>query len=120
MSTRPFRGYPEYLEVAAVELGLPETVAAARRIAALAALANLCAQAIHAEPTQVDGILAQAERFRDQLRAAARAAELILGDVRGLLGLSPEEEATVAPSPAAATARNRSVGSSNSRSRSHR
>lgn len=64
-----------------MELGHPETVGPARRIPALVALANLCAQAAHGNPAHVEGILAKAIEFRNQLATALRAAELMLLDV---------------------------------------
>ncbi len=81
MSSYVFPGYPAFLESAAAELGYPESAGPARRIAALTALANLCAQAAHGDPAHVEGILAKAAGFRDQLATALRAAELMLIDV---------------------------------------
>lgn len=82
MQRDPFPGYPPYLEAAAAALGCPEAADPARRVSTLAALANLCAQAAVAEDRAVPIILAKAEEFRDQLRVAARAAELMLDSIR--------------------------------------
>jgi hypothetical protein len=81
LSSYVFPGYPAFLESAAAELGSPESAGPARRIEALTALANLCAQAAHGDPAHVEGILAKASGFRDQLATALRAAELMLIDV---------------------------------------
>jgi hypothetical protein len=78
----PFPGYPAFLEAAAAELNCPEAAGPARRVSTLTAMANLCAQAAVAETGAVAGILAKAEEFRDQLRVATRAAELMLASVR--------------------------------------
>lgn len=85
MSTYQFPGLPAFLRAAAAQLGHPGAVGSARPLAALAALANLCAQAVEAEARHVPAILAQAERFRDQARLACRAAELMLDEVRAAL-----------------------------------
>jgi hypothetical protein len=98
-----FPGYFSYLHDAAVRLGHPEAEAPARRIAALAALANLCAQAGAAEPDQAPAILAKAAEFRDQLRIAAEAAERILVDTRDGLELSQEPELPRRPARSGAT-----------------
>jgi len=66
----------DLMELAAAELGRPELAAPARRIAALTELANLCAQASLGEVSHVEGILAKAAEFRDQLAIALRAADL--------------------------------------------
>jgi hypothetical protein len=81
LSSYVFPGYPTFLEAAAAELGHPESADPARRIAPLTGLANLCAQASHCELAHVDGILAKAVEFRDQLATALRAAELMLASV---------------------------------------
>lgn len=96
----PFPGYPLYLESAAQALGHPEAAGPARRVSTLAALANLCAQASIADSTAVPAILAKAEEFRDQLRIAAHAAELMLASVRRTRAEAADSstpEATVGP-----------------------
>ena len=92
MPSYVFPGYPVFLESAAAELGCPESAGPARRIAVLTALANLCAQAAQGKPAHVEGILAKAVEFRDQLATALRAAELMLLDVEvGRRSLIPSE-----------------------------
>jgi hypothetical protein len=76
-----FPGYPAFLERAAEELGLAPSAHGRSSPGPLAAMANLCAQASTAEPAHVAGILAEAGAFRDRLRVAARAAELMLAEV---------------------------------------
>lgn len=76
-----FPGYPIYLEAAARQIGHPEAEAPARRITALSALANLCAQASMAAPEDAPAILDKASEFRDQLHAAAIAADLMIEEV---------------------------------------
>lgn len=90
MPSYVFPGYPAFLEAAAAQLGHPESADPARRIAPLAALANLCAQASRSRPEHVDGILAKAVEFRDQLATALRAAEMMLASVEA--GLAPEPD----------------------------
>lgn len=82
MARHHFPGYPAFLDAAAQQIGCPEAARAARGIESLAALANLCAQATEADGGHVEGILAKASEFRDQLHAAYRAAELMIADVR--------------------------------------
>ena len=82
MSPYVFPGYPSFLESAAAELGRPESASLASRIAPLTALANLCAQAAHGDGAHVEGILAKATEFRDQLAVALLACELMLADVQ--------------------------------------
>ncbi len=94
MSPYPFPGYPAFLDAAAMQLGHPEAAGPARRIATLAALADLCAQAGGAAPGHVPAILARATAFRDQIHVALRAADLILADVsaaRRPAGASPDD-----------------------------
>ena len=94
MSSYVFSGYPAFLESAAAGLGRPELAAPARRIEPLTALANLCAQAAHGDLVHVEGILAKAAEFRDQLAIAFRAAELMLADVEaGRANSMPEARA---------------------------
>jgi hypothetical protein len=90
-----FPGYPAFLESAAAELGRPESAWPARRIMQLTALANLCAQAADGDPAHVEGILAKAAEFRDQLATALRAAELMLLDVEAGLRPAPPSRAEV-------------------------
>ena len=111
MARHHFRGYPSFLAAAAEQFGHPEAALPARRNEALSALANLCAQASEADEAHVEGILAKAGEFRDQLRVASRAAELMLADVqagRGLarpvaptvrLGMTPEPVRRSKPTP---------------------
>jgi hypothetical protein len=100
LSAYVFPGYPIFLELAAEELGHPESAGPASRIVALTALANLCAQAAHGNPAHVEAILAKAAEFRDQLATALRAAELMLADVEAgrrplpLAETGPETEST--------------------------
>ncbi len=96
-----FPGYPAFLESAEAELGLPGSAIPARRISAVAALANLCAQAALADPGHVAGILAKAADFRDQLATALRAAELMIADVEAGRTPEPEPEPEPAPGPIA-------------------
>jgi hypothetical protein len=94
-----FPGYPAYLELAATELGHPESASAAGRIVPLTALSNLCAQATQGNPAHVRGILAKAVEFRDHLAVALRAAELMLADVEAARRCStPENRVEIAPS----------------------
>ena len=79
---QPFPGFPDYLDAAAAALGHPEAAAPARRIVTLSALANLCAQASLADEGRAAIILARAEEFVVQLQVAARAAEMMLADLR--------------------------------------
>jgi len=100
-----FPGFPAFLEAAARQIGHPEAAGPARRIETLSALANLCAQAAHADGAHVEGILAKAREFRDQLHAAHRAADLMLADLdseRGTAGPSPAPDS---PEPAAESSR---------------
>jgi len=83
----PFPGYPAFLESAARQIGRPEAEAPARRIATLSALANLCAQASLGGPEVAPAVLAKAAEFRDQLHAAALAADLMIAEVFDSLGL---------------------------------
>lgn len=99
MPSYVFPGYPAFLETAAAELGRPESAAPARRISAISAMANLCAQAALADPGHVAGILAKAGEFRDQLATALRAADLMIADVEA--GRKPAPEPEPMPDPAA-------------------
>ena len=95
MPRHHFPGYPPFLDAAAEQIGHPEAARPARRIEALAALANLCAQAAEADEPHVEGILVKAAEFRDQLHAAHRAAELMIADVqagRGPARPAPQPE----------------------------
>jgi hypothetical protein len=87
-----FSGFPSFLEAAATELGLPNSAGPARRITALTDLANLCAQAAHGDPSNVEAILVKASGFRDQIAVALRASELMLAEVEACLGLSAVSE----------------------------
>jgi hypothetical protein len=86
-----FVGAVHFVEKAAAEMGRPVLAGAVRRLGALSSLAGLCAQAVHAETSQAVRILAEAAAYRDQLHTAARAADLILDDVRAGLGLGASE-----------------------------
>jgi hypothetical protein len=104
LSPYVFPGYPNFLESAAAELGRPESSSLASRIAPLTALANLCAQAAQSDRAHVEGILAKATEFRDQLAVALRAAELMLADVqegrsRSLPEARVETETLTTPDP---------------------
>lgn len=83
LAKQDFPGYPAYLELASKQLGHPEAAGPATRISTLAAMANLCAQAILAAAGQDRLILAKATEFRDQLWVAATAADLMLDDLAG-------------------------------------
>lgn len=74
----PFRGYPEFLEKAAESIGHPEAARPASRLVALGDVANLCAQASLVDPNLVEGILAKASAFRDQLHVAFLASEMMI------------------------------------------
>jgi hypothetical protein len=76
-----FSGFPAFLRRAAEDLGLDPSHAEVAPPAALGAMANLCAQASTAAPGHATEILKEAVAFRDRLLVAARAAELMLGDV---------------------------------------
>jgi hypothetical protein len=78
-----FRGFPEFVEAAAGKAGRPDLAGPATRVEALAALANLCSQAIEAEPDRAACILVRAAEFREQLRIAFEAAEAMLSAVAG-------------------------------------
>jgi len=108
LSRYVFPGHPIFLQAAAQELGRPESADPARRVGPLTALANLCAQAAHAEAGHVAGILAKAAEFRDQLATALRAADLMLLDVQaGLSPSTPAEAGAEVPSPPPAPAAGR-------------
>ncbi len=95
-----FTGHPAYLEAAARQLGQPDQARAAGRLVALSSLANLCAQASRARPTDAAAILAKASEFRDQIAIALKAANAMLADVEfaTLLALEPPTTAgEVAP-----------------------
>jgi hypothetical protein len=96
-----FHGYPAFLESAAAELGRPESAGPARRIASLTALANLCAQAAEGDLANVEGILAKAAEFRDQIATALRAADLMLADVEA--GRRPASISEVEPETESST-----------------
>jgi hypothetical protein len=81
VSNHPFLGFPRYLDHAAAAIAHPEASIPARRIAPLAAIANLCAQASTADEAHLAGIHAKAAEFRDQLHVAALAANMMLDDV---------------------------------------
>ena len=118
MSSYVFPGYPAFLDAAAAALGHPESAGPARRISTLSALANLCAQAAHGDRAHVEGILAKAAEFRNQLATALRAAELMLADVEAGRRPSPPceikvevESPSAPPSPSAARAGRKGPGS---------
>jgi hypothetical protein len=100
-----FPGFPAYLGRAAEELGYDPSLAAGAPPAALAAMANLCAQASTSGPGPAAAILGRAAALRDRLRVAARAAELMLDDVARATTPSPEAEPEARPRPARATGR---------------
>ena len=79
-----FRGYPEFLDRAAGEAG---STRLGRPPEALLALGHLCGQATTAEPADAAAILGRAAEFRDRLRIAARAGELMLAEVARGLGV---------------------------------
>lgn len=81
MPNHPFLGFPGYLDRAATSIAHPEASVPAKRIAPLAAIANLCAQAATADEAHLGGIRAKAAEFRDQLRVAAVAADMMIDDV---------------------------------------
>jgi hypothetical protein len=99
LSDYVFPGFPTFLESAANELNLSRSVGPARRIVALTDLANLCSQASLADRSHVEGILAKAVDFRDQLAIALRAAELMLAEVEAGLRVSTlfERESNAEP-----------------------
>ncbi len=100
MPSYVFPGYPSFLEDAAKKLGHPESAGPARRIQALTALANLCAQACLAHPAHVAGILAKAAEYRDQLATALGAADLMMADVQaGRKPTPPKVQAGPGPEP---------------------
>jgi len=103
-----FPGFPVFLEAAARQIGHPEAAGPARRIEALSAFANLCAQAARADGAHVKGILAKAREFRDQLHAAHRAADLMLDDLGYERGAAVPSLAPDPPGPPAES--NRRVG----------
>lgn len=107
MTPYTFAGFAPFLFEAARRAGHPEAEGPARKIIPLTALANLCAQAGQAAPAHAPAILAKAGEYRDQLHAAATAADLILDDVRRGLGLDggPGREAPPAPRPAGSAAK---------------
>lgn len=78
-----FRGFPEFVEAAAERAGRPDLAGPARRVEVLAALSNLCSQAIEAGPDRVASILERAAEIRDHLRIAFEAADAMLSDVFG-------------------------------------
>ena len=94
-----FPGHPAFLDAAAAEIGRPESASAARRDATLHAVATLCAQAAEGEARHVPGILAEAHKLVDRLRASLRAAELMLDHVRDGRLIAPQAPAPRRPSP---------------------
>ncbi|QDV38276.1 hypothetical protein [Tautonia plasticadhaerens] len=84
-----FRGFPEYVDAAAGRVGRPDLAGPARRVEALAALSNLCSQAIEADPERVASILDRAAEIRDHLRIASEAADGMLSDVFGARDAGP-------------------------------
>ncbi len=101
-----FPGYPAFLDGAAAELGLPSHAAGGGPPAALAAIANLCAQAATAEPGHVGQILGEAAAIRDRMLVASRAADLMLSEVaRAREATDPEPSPRA--EPADEPARNR-------------
>lgn len=83
-----FPGYPSYLKAAAIRLGR-SVVSDARHVAALAKMADLCAQAAEADAAHVADILHAAGEFRDQIHVAYLAAEQMLSDLREATGIRP-------------------------------
>ena len=81
MAKLHFAGFPEFLNLAAEIVGDPEASGPARRLTALGDVANLCAQAIEADPTVLKAILGKAEAFRNQLHVAYLAAELMIEEL---------------------------------------
>lgn len=89
MSKYYFPGFPAFFKGAAEFNHLPELVGRAQRCPTIAAMANLCAQAVEADAKDVAEILAKASDFLDQLAVAHEAAKLMLEAVReGLDGRS--------------------------------
>lgn len=99
-----FPGFHGFLHDASVLIGHPEAEAPARRNSALSALANLCAQAGAAAPSDAPMIVAKAAEFRDQLHASYEAAELILAATRAALSLPDDPAPSPTPVPEALTA----------------
>lgn len=96
-----FPGSPVFVRQAAEELDAPGSVPFAAPNPALIALANLCAQAALADPGRVATILAHAAGFRDQLRTALRAADLMIAHVEeGRAAPAGDGEPTPAEIPA--------------------
>lgn len=79
-----FTGYPEYLEMVSKTIGHPEAAGPARRLTALGDVANLCAQASLADPTNAKDIMSKAEAFRDQLHVAYLASSKMIEHIAGL------------------------------------
>ena len=95
-----FPGPPAFLDAAAAENGRPEAALAARRDSTLNAVASLCAQAADGQAGHVAGILAEAERCVDRLRAALGAAEQMIEHVRlGRADAPQPEAAPLSPIP---------------------
>jgi hypothetical protein len=115
---QPFNGFPEFLTAAAVEIGHPEAAIAARRSAALSGMAVLCAQAMSADDAHVEGILAKAAEFRDQLHAAYRASERMLSYVREARGLETSSAVVSVERSSAAAARRPAADRPSARGRS--
>ncbi|HEY2154502.1 MAG TPA: hypothetical protein VGH33_02660 [Isosphaeraceae bacterium] len=101
MDHSTFSGFPAFLERAAKELGLGTSHARTTPPTALAAMANLCAQASTAGPARAPAILKEAATFRDRLLVAARAAELMLDEMEraSMPGAGPAPVPTPAPQP---------------------
>ena len=97
MDRYTFPGYPAFLERAAEELGLAPATLGRSAPGPLSAMANLCAQASTAEQAHVAEILAAAGAFRDRLRVAARAAELMLAEVERVRTAVAAEPPPTAP-----------------------
>jgi hypothetical protein len=101
VSRYSFPGYTAFLQEAARRIGHPEAEGPARKVATLAALGNLCAQAGDADPEHVPTIMAKAAEFRDQLHAAYQAAELMLEDVSQARCPHPEQMVEKLPAQSA-------------------
>lgn len=83
MVGQEFAGFPEFLELAAERIGRPDLAGPAARISALAAMSNLCGQAVQSDGEHRRSIVAKAMEFRDQLRAASLAADLMIEALAG-------------------------------------
>ena len=100
MNRYVFPGFPVFLARAAEQLGVDAIATAAKPPAAIASLANLCAQAATAaEDAHAAAILKEATVHIDRLVVAAKAAQMMLDEVGAARGSIPARPTPEAPRP---------------------